>query len=50
MTLVDLTALITTLEFLWDPALALAEAVRVARQGILTYRLIQISTSTKRHA
>jgi SAM-dependent methyltransferase len=31
----DLTALITTLEFLADPARALAEAVRVARQGIL---------------
>jgi SAM-dependent methyltransferase len=31
----DLTALITTLEFLPDPARALAEAVRVARQGIL---------------
>lgn len=31
----DLTALITTLEFLRDPARALAEAFRVARQGIL---------------
>jgi ubiquinone/menaquinone biosynthesis C-methylase UbiE len=31
----DLTAMITTLEFLADPARALAEAVRVARQGIL---------------
>jgi ubiquinone/menaquinone biosynthesis C-methylase UbiE len=29
----DLTALITTLEFLPDPARALSEAVRVARQG-----------------
>jgi len=31
----DLTALITTLEFLPDPLRALAEAVRVARQGVL---------------
>ena len=31
----DVTALITTLEFLPDPARALAEAVRVARQGVL---------------
>ena len=31
----DVAALITTLEFLPDPARALAEAVRVARQGIL---------------
>lgn len=31
----DLTALITTLEFLPDPARALSEAVRVARQGVL---------------
>ena len=31
----DMTALITTLEFLPDPARALAEAVRVARQGVL---------------
>jgi SAM-dependent methyltransferase len=31
----DLTVLITTLEFLPDPARALAEAVRVARQGVL---------------
>jgi SAM-dependent methyltransferase len=31
----DMTALITTLEFLRDPAIALAEAVRVARQGVL---------------
>jgi SAM-dependent methyltransferase len=31
----DLTALITTLEFVADPARALAEAVRVARQGVL---------------
>jgi SAM-dependent methyltransferase len=31
----DLTALITTLEFLPDPARALSEAIRVARQGVL---------------
>ena len=31
----DLVLLITTLEFVADPALAIAEAVRVARQGIL---------------
>jgi SAM-dependent methyltransferase len=31
----DVTALITTLEFVADPARALAEAVRVARQGVL---------------
>jgi SAM-dependent methyltransferase len=31
----DLVALITTLEFVSDPERALAEAVRVARQGIL---------------
>jgi len=31
----DVTALITTLEFLPDPARALAEAVRVARQGVV---------------
>jgi hypothetical protein len=31
----DVTALITTLEFLPNPARALAEAVRVARQGVL---------------
>ena len=31
----DVTALITTLEFLPDPACALVEAVRVARQGVL---------------
>jgi SAM-dependent methyltransferase len=31
----DLTALITTLEFLPDPIRGLAEAVRVARQGVL---------------
>lgn len=31
----DVTALITTLEFLSDPARALAEAVRVARQGVV---------------
>jgi SAM-dependent methyltransferase len=31
----DVTALITTLEFLPDPARALAEAARVARRGIL---------------
>ena len=31
----DITALITTLEFLGNPARAVAEAVRVARQGIL---------------
>jgi SAM-dependent methyltransferase len=32
---IDVTALITTLEFLPDPPRALAEAVRVARQGVL---------------
>lgn len=31
----DLTALITTLEFLPDPAHALSEAVRVARRGVI---------------
>jgi hypothetical protein len=31
----DVTALITTLEFLADPLRALVEAVRVARQGVL---------------
>jgi SAM-dependent methyltransferase len=31
----DVTALITTLEFLPDPVRALAESVRVARQGII---------------
>ncbi|HSC94417.1 MAG TPA: class I SAM-dependent methyltransferase [Burkholderiales bacterium] len=31
----DVAALITTLEFVADPARALAEAVRVARQGLL---------------
>jgi SAM-dependent methyltransferase len=31
----DVAALITTLEFVPDPACALAEAVRVARQGVL---------------
>jgi SAM-dependent methyltransferase len=31
----DVTALITTLEFLPDPVRALAEAVRVARRGVL---------------
>ena len=31
----DVTALVTTLEFLEDPQTALVEAVRVARQGIL---------------
>jgi SAM-dependent methyltransferase len=31
----DLTVLITTLEFVTDPARVLAEAVRVARQGVL---------------
>lgn len=31
----DLVALITTLEFLFDPARALAEAIRVARQGLI---------------
>jgi len=32
---IDVTALITTLEFLPEPARALAEAIRVARQGVL---------------
>ena len=32
---VDLVALITTLEFLSDPGQALAEAIRVARQGLI---------------
>ncbi len=31
----DVTTLITTLEFVPDPARALAEAIRVARQGVL---------------
>jgi ubiquinone/menaquinone biosynthesis C-methylase UbiE len=36
---VDLVVLVTTLEFLEDPALALAEAVRVARQGLVVVAL-----------
>jgi ubiquinone/menaquinone biosynthesis C-methylase UbiE len=45
----DVTALITTLEFLADPARALAEAVRVARQGILLGVLNRRSLLALRH-
>lgn len=45
----DLTALITTLEFLADPARALAEAVRVARQGVLLGVLNRWSVLTLRY-
>jgi len=45
----DVTALITTLEFLADPARALAEAVRVARQGVLLGVLNRWSVLTLRY-
>jgi ubiquinone/menaquinone biosynthesis C-methylase UbiE len=45
----DVTALITTLEFLPDPARALAEAVRVARHGILLGVLNRWSLLTLRY-
>lgn len=45
----DVTALITTLEFLPDPAHALAEAVRVARHGILLGVLNRWSLLTLRY-
>jgi ubiquinone/menaquinone biosynthesis C-methylase UbiE len=45
----DVTALITTLEFLPDPACALAEAVRVARHGILLGVLNRWSLLTLRY-
>ena len=45
----DLTALITTLEFLPDPARALAEAARVARHGILLGVLNRWSVLTLRY-
>jgi SAM-dependent methyltransferase len=45
----DVTALITTLEFLPDPARALAEAARVARQGILLGVLNRWSMLTLRY-
>jgi SAM-dependent methyltransferase len=45
----DVVALITTLEFLPHPARALAEAVRVARQGILLGVLNRWSLLTLRY-
>lgn len=45
----DLTALITTLEFLPDPGRALAEAVRVARRGLLLGVLNRRSVVTLRY-
>jgi SAM-dependent methyltransferase len=45
----DVTAVITTLEFLRDPARALAEAVRVARQGVLLGVLNRWSLLTLRY-
>jgi len=45
----DVTALITTLEFLPDPARALAEAVRVARDGVLLGVLNRRSLLTLRY-
>ena len=45
----DVTALITTLEFVADPARALAEAVRVARQGVLLGVLNRWSLLTARY-
>jgi SAM-dependent methyltransferase len=45
----DVTALITTLEFVADPARALAEAVRVARQGVLLGVLNRWSLLTVRY-
>jgi hypothetical protein len=41
---VDLTLLLTTLEFLEDPLVALAEAVRVSRRGMVLVVLNQWST------
>ena len=46
----DLVALITTLEFVPDPARALAEAARVARQGILLGVLNRYSLLTLRES
>jgi SAM-dependent methyltransferase len=45
----DLTAMITTLEFVPDPARALAEAVRVARHGVLLGVLNRWSIMTLRY-
>lgn len=45
----DVVALITTLEFLPHPARALAEAVRVARQGVLLGALNRWSLLTLRY-
>lgn len=45
----DITALITTLEFVPDPSRALAEAVRVARQGVLLGVLNRWSVLALRH-
>jgi ubiquinone/menaquinone biosynthesis C-methylase UbiE len=45
----DITALITTLEFVPDPLRALAEAVRVARQGLLLGVLNRWSVLALRH-
>lgn len=45
----DLVALITTLEFVSDPARALAEAVRGARQGILLGVLNRYSMLALQH-
>jgi SAM-dependent methyltransferase len=45
----DLVALITTLEFVPDPARALAEAIRVARQGVLLGVLNRYSLLAMRH-
>lgn len=45
----DVTALITTLEFVPDPARALCEAVRVARQGVLLGVLNRWSLLTLRY-
>lgn len=40
---VDLVVFVTTLEFLGDPRAALAEAVRVARQGVIAVALSRLS-------
>jgi len=45
----DVVALITALEFLRDPARALAQAVRVARQGVLLGALNRWSLLALRH-
>lgn len=45
----DLTALITALEFLPDPARALSEAIRIARQGIVLGVLNRWSLLALRH-